>query len=288
MVRSKLRAAAYSSNLRVAAEEQAAGARPEPPIAFDAMSLPRGKTVKARSASDPSTCAAAIETLLWFGLALGENSKGRTASVPLSELGSCALADFQIDCAQAMLEAGLTDADAADEMLAAVRALQERKGKADAPSGRVPMPEGISRSESSSTAATAERPCASDCGDALDAFGSSSEPASLDGSPTRKTRHSVPRVFCGASTPLLKWEKEQREKRAAGAASARKRRQGATPSYTPLSRQQLGDERCSDSASESDYSGTATADMADCRSSDAGDVKPFLQHQSPKRRNVCC
>lgn len=157
MVRSKLRAAAHSSNLRVAAEEQAGGHGEEAPLALGAFALAQRKyRARSSASSDPSTCAAAIETLLWFGLALGENGtrgagggeggrgecckgseggkgKGR---VPLAELfcGALddrgALDDLSLDFSQAMREAGLTDEHAADEALAAVRALQQRNEEA--------------------------------------------------------------------------------------------------------------------------------------------------------------
>jgi hypothetical protein len=362
VVRSKLRAAAYSSNLRVAAEEQLAGGQwPEPPIELGGMPPPRGKKSKASSPSDSSTCAAAIETLLWFGLALGENSSRTGGSdgqnnkcrglISLSDCGGGALDDFNLDCAQAMLEAGLTDEIAADEALAAVRAIQESKGVVpkletasslehsstlgtrlaplsapvaapDAPGAARPSVGSISavhslqRFISSSTDSTVDGECYSDFDDEmvpdaaeLDAYTdfevSANSPnrktnspvstAAAD-SPDRKSRRSgrslrpPQRAWSDAGTPMLKWEKEQQEKSAAGPTSSKRR--AAAITYALPSRQQLGDDTYSDTASEAGSStgshSTITMD-GDARMSDIGDDKPLLHtFSSPKRQHITC
>jgi len=367
VVRSKLRAAAYSSNLRVAAEERLAGGlQPEPPLALGGMAPPRGKKLKAPSPSDTPTCAAAIETLLWFGLALGENSsrtggsEGKNkcrGSISLSECCGGALDDFNLDCTQAMLEAGLTDEISADEALAAVRAIQESKGVVPklettpslepfSPFGTRPAPyaapvaafdapgavelgpdarpsvgsisnvHSLQRFISSSTDSTVDGACYSEFDDEmvpdaseLDAYtdfevsahspsrktNSPVSSAAAD-SPDRKSRRSgrslrpPQRAWSGPGTPMLKWEKEQQEKSGAGAVS--RKRRAAAIIYAPPSRQQLGDDAYSDTASEAGSStgshSTITMD-ADAPMSDLGDDKPLLHtFSSPKRQHVTC
>lgn len=362
LVRSKLRAAAYSSNLRVAAEEQLAGGlRPEQSLTLSGMAPPRGNKSKAPSPSDLSTCAAAIETLLWFGLALGENSsrsggsEGKTkcrGSIPLSECGG--LDDFNLDCAQAMFEAGLTDETAADEALAAVRAVQQSTavvpkletsasmepfaphGKRPAPlaasvaafdapgvarpspdarasPGRISGVHSLQRFVSSSTDSTVDGACYSDFDDEmvpdaaeLDAYadfdGSAHSPSRKTASPVstlaadspdRKCRRSVrplrpnQRAWSTAGLPISQWEKEQQGKGVAG------KRRAAGITYAPPSRQQLGDDAYSDTASEAGSStgshSTINMDSADGRMSEHGDDKPLLHtFSSPKRQRVPC
>jgi len=312
MVRSRIRAAAYSSNLRVAAEEGGgrAGAG-EPPLGFDGPA-PQGRG--AAKHTDPSTCAAAIETLLWFGLALGENGsrsadgkgkKSKQGAVPLAELCGGALDDFALDCAQAMREAGLTDEAAANEALAAVTALQERHmpvmpavpalgAEGGAPAKRTPSAlRRVESSSSHSTATTAE----------LDISDSPEEKE-----PERKSRSGrsfrPPRIWpSAAGTPLLKWEKEQQLK---GAAGGRKRRvskelaptelSAAEVRYAPPSRLSLGDDTCSDSSSESgSVSGVRTVSTADLHADNGSDFvmsdlglcdEQRSCDSSPKRQHV--
>lgn len=159
MVRARLRAAAASSNLPS-----------ELPADF-AVELgdilnpkPITQTISQRKrnlldSSDPSTCAAAIETLLWFGLALGETPRARQArdgklgkgkrpfarglgmqrrvhpqgslegslAHNLSNLSDAECGDvgeLEFDWAQAVHAAGLSDENEAMEALEAVRALE--------------------------------------------------------------------------------------------------------------------------------------------------------------------
>jgi len=152
MVRARLRAAAASSNLPS-----------ELPADF-AVELgdilnpkPISQTISQRKrnlldSSDPSTCAAAIETLLWFGLALGETPRARQArdgklgkgkrpfarglgiqrrvhpqgslAHDLSDAECGDVGELEFDWAQAVHAAGLSDENEAMEALEAVRALE--------------------------------------------------------------------------------------------------------------------------------------------------------------------
>ena len=152
MVRARLRAAAASSNLPS-----------ELPADF-AVELgdilnpkPISQTISQRKrnlldSSDPSTCAAAIETLLWFGLALGETPRARQArhgklgkgkrpfarglgmqrrvhpqgslAHDLSDTECGDVGELEFDWAQAVYAAGLSDENEAMEALEAVRALE--------------------------------------------------------------------------------------------------------------------------------------------------------------------
>lgn len=92
LVHAQLRAAAYSSNMRALAAEEAQ----QQEIAQQAAEAGRKKASTKRSGKgddsvSPTACAAAIETLLWFGLALGESDKGFQGPEGGSELDAVAM-----------------------------------------------------------------------------------------------------------------------------------------------------------------------------------------------------
>jgi len=153
LVQKQLRAAAFSSNQRAVAATAAEHAEMAAEVAAEMDDIDMPDTLRkgqpsAVSGSDASTCSAAIETLLWFGLALGEAPKRhdgprrprrrtRTAEQMLLEMeldsSSAVLADdvstadsceFAFDWGLAMREVGLSDAQQAEEALLAVRALE--------------------------------------------------------------------------------------------------------------------------------------------------------------------
>lgn len=154
MVRARLRAAAASSNLRTIAPSELTTDFAEE---LDFNLQPKSKAQRKRGipgSSDPSTCAAAIETLLWFGLALGETPRAREArngklggrgkrpfarglgmqkrSSPMgmahdlkdTMITSASCEQLELDWEQAVHAAGLSDENEAMEALQAVRALE--------------------------------------------------------------------------------------------------------------------------------------------------------------------
>lgn len=153
LVQKQLRAAAFSSNKKAVAATAAEHAEMAAEVAaeMDDIELPDSLHqghghASAVSGEDGHKCTAAIETLLWFGLALGEAPKrhdgprrqrrhSRTAEQLLlqRELGShhtdpdSPLADeceFSFDWEFAIREIGLSDAREAEEALQAVRAVE--------------------------------------------------------------------------------------------------------------------------------------------------------------------
>ena len=159
LVRQRLRDAAQHSNLRAAAAAEA-----------DQAKLASAELLKVTGKRDAVTCAAAIETLLWFGLALGEPPRpggdrpddcavgSAVKEISLGQYGDA------LDCADllgfdfgsAMAEAGIEDEAKASAALAAVRAVDaerdaERTGAIDTLSVRSED----SLSSSASTADTA-------------------------------------------------------------------------------------------------------------------------------------
>jgi len=253
MVQARLRAAAHSSNLRAAAaaEVDQAEIAAEVAAALEAVDRPdrKSRAQRAGSASDPGTCAAAIETLLWFGLALGDTprdrearkgsgSSGRSVRLPeemlqdmeLSASGGADAALLACDWRGAMCAAGLSDEHEAQEALEAVLAVEA------AERAKLPLACGAPRIDNM---------------DAVSEFGGSDdsfEPKSEDGSElksdtqsacgsgddasesterrdaeinsfevrgaARRSRRSArpPRQWTSAEAPLLKWEKEQQRK----------------------------------------------------------------------------
>jgi len=157
-VQKQLRAAAISSNQRAnsaAAVDDLSPAELAAEVAseLDGIQLPvapLGGSDGALGDSDPSTCSAAIETLLWFGLALGEKpqrkggkkgakARARKAEEMLMQLdlessfsspASTAASDpddpceFTFEWEGAIREAGLVTEQEAEEALRAVRALE--------------------------------------------------------------------------------------------------------------------------------------------------------------------
>jgi len=122
LVHARLRAAAHSSNLRAAASADTLE------VSREAEALLRSAKPRKRAQQDSDSCAAAVETHLWFGLALGD-ADGAAAAAPASDAErkrpvSRGLADWTLDWSAAMSEAGLSDEFEAKEALEALEVVQ--------------------------------------------------------------------------------------------------------------------------------------------------------------------
>jgi len=124
-VHARLRAAAHSSNLRAAALVD------ELDVSREAEAMLRGaKPRKRASESGPRACAAAMETHLWFGLALGETAASGSTTSTQRPLSRSASGEWALDWCAAMSEAGLSDETEAKEALEALEAVEADEAQA--------------------------------------------------------------------------------------------------------------------------------------------------------------